>query len=785
MKEHKRVRDELLVLDRLEVGPVRLEPSRFTAPYAVFAGGQRDVFELIFKYDEPVFDPEDPGSANLAAVAAAQAALNYGLFCKELVFRGPFDTSDRRFIEEMARNTAREIYVNKILAHNSFLRGPVADLPRVKLGDYLLARIVFDEDDEEHAASNQTPKKSRFPSWQTDRSKHAVSSSGGKDSLVTYAVLEEIGAEVHPIFVNESGRHWYTALNAYRHFEKNVANTARVWTNVDRLYTFMLRRLSFVRPDFASVRADIYPVRLWTVAVFLFAELPLLRKRGIGRLLVGNEIDTTVRGSYRGISHYAGLYDQSRFFDNALSRYFAQKRWNVALFSILRPLSELLIEKILVERYRDLARHQVSCHAGHIEKDRVLPCGKCEKCRRIMAMMVALGADPRLCGYDVSRVDEALAGLASFGLHQEQASVEQVLHMLAERGKVPPEGRASRSIRRRPEVLQLRFDDQRSPLDAIPSSLRKSVYSIYLEHADGALRRRGGDWVDFNPRKGEALTAPYRFEVARVAPGKTPEPSNEEFVWGQMTWPDAKRALERVDVALLPVGAIEQHGPHLPVDTDFYDADRLCREVAKVCSQPRPLVLPGIPYGVSYHHDDFAGTISISPSTLSQFVYEIGMAVARQGITKLIIVNGHGGNEPALQLAAQLINRDAHIFTAVDTGQTSDADVEALAQTFNDVHAGEIETSTALASRPKLVREDRIASNVPRFSSDYLEFSSKRGISWYAQTERISTDGVMGDPTLATVEKGEAIWDVMIRNLAALIEDIKSMSLDEIYQRRY
>ena len=74
-----------------------------------------------------------------------------------------------------------------------------------------------------------------------DPGRHAVLSSGGKDSLLTYGLLQEIGREVHPIFVNESGRHWFTALNAYRHFESKVPHTARVWTNCDRVFSSMLK----------------------------------------------------------------------------------------------------------------------------------------------------------------------------------------------------------------------------------------------------------------------------------------------------------------------------------------------------------------------------------------------------------------------------------------------------------------------------------------------------------------------------------------------------------------
>ena len=113
--------DRLQVIDCLEVGPVRLQPKRLTAPYRVFQDGRQESFDLIYTYAEPVFDPDDPGSRNLAAVIAAQVALNYGLFCREIRLHGPFDTLDRRLIKTMAENTAKEIYVNKILASNPFL----------------------------------------------------------------------------------------------------------------------------------------------------------------------------------------------------------------------------------------------------------------------------------------------------------------------------------------------------------------------------------------------------------------------------------------------------------------------------------------------------------------------------------------------------------------------------------------------------------------------------------------------------------------------------------------
>ncbi len=777
----RRSGDPLAVLeciDRLTVGPVRLEPRRLTMPYVVEQGDRRTEHELIYRYEQDVFDPDSPAARNLAGLVGAQVALNYGLFCREIVFVGDYDRHDRRFLEEYAAHTAREVFAVKFVDDNPFLSEHVRTLPTERRDSWLRARILFDGD---------APKPATIPWPPPDPGKHAVLSSGGKDSLLSYGMLRETGREVHPVFVNESGRHWFTALNAYRSFAERDPLTSRVWTNADRVFSAMLRHLPFVRDDWQRHRADLYPIRLWTVAVFLFGALPVLVQRGIGNLHVGSEFDTTVRSTRGGVAHYCGLYDQSRWFDHAFSRWFRKKRWNVVQYSVLRPLSELLILKILTERYPDLQALQVSCHAPRKEPERVRPCGVCEKCRRVVSMLVALGSDPRGCGYDDAQIERCLGDLRSKGIHQETVGAKHLEHLLVERGRLPPD----RPTEPHPEVLQVRIDPEKSPVETVPRAIRAVLHRIWAEHADGAVRRVGRNWEPVDLFADALLAPPHFLEPGpRGAPGASRGEAGggalaESVLWGDMSWPEAKERLKSVRVALLPVGAIEQHGPHLPLDVDAYDAERLAREVAERCTHPRPLVLPLIAYGVSYHHDDFAGTISVGPDILSKIVYEIGMSVARQGIDKLVIVNGHGGNGPALHFAAQLINRDARIFTCVDTGESSDADIDEIASTHNDVHAGEIETSTTYALRPEVVRTDRIRSSVPRFSSHYLDFSSKRGVGWYGHTLHIAESGVMGDPTRATEKKGRKMWEIIVANLVEMVEDIKGLSLEEIHQRRY
>jgi hypothetical protein len=240
----------LLVFDRLEVGPVKVERKRLTMPYHLFYQDKTDQIELIYSYEEEVFEPSDPGSLNLAAMIGVQVALNYGLFCKTMVFHGVFDETDHHFIKDMAENTAREIYVKKFLEPNPFLKGEALGLPAVKRKRFLNAALEFPD-------SSRKELQHRWQLWSTNRERHVILSSGGKDSLLSYGLINEMGYETHPIFINESGRHWFTALNAYNYFKNNIPNTARVWTNSDRVFAWMLRHMPFIRQDFSRLRSDV------------------------------------------------------------------------------------------------------------------------------------------------------------------------------------------------------------------------------------------------------------------------------------------------------------------------------------------------------------------------------------------------------------------------------------------------------------------------------------------------------------------------------------------------
>lgn len=261
--------------------------------------------------------------------------------------------------------------------------------------------------------------------------------------------------------------------------------------------------------------------------------------------------------------------------------------------------------------------------------------------------------------------------------------------------------------------------------------------------------------------------------------------TKNSFLWETMTWKEIEEQLKKVDTAILPCGAIEQHGPHLPVDVDYYDAKYMALKVAESCANPKPFVLPTIPYGVSYHHSEFKGTISVTNNALSALIYDIGMSLAHNGIKKIIILNGHGDNKPTLTYAAQMINRDAKIFVCVDTGETSDVDLYGLIDTPNDIHAGEIETSTTLALRPEMVDMNLAVDETLDLANEYLDFTSERGVSWYVHTQRLSSSGVMGNAKKATAEKGQKMWDIAVHKMVEFVESIKNTPLEQLYQNRY
>ena len=210
---------------------------------------------------------------------------------------------------------------------------------------------------------------------------------------------------------------------------------------------------------------------------------------------------------------------------------------------------------------------------------------------------------------------------------------------------------------------------------------------------------------------------------------------------GERVWPE----IDGRPTLLVPVGSVEQHGPHLPLDTDT----RIAAAVAARAATGALLVAPPVAYGASGEHEGFAGTVSIGHEALRLLLVELGRSAARWA-GRLVFVNGHGGNVSSVVEAVRLLRyegRDAAWFACAAGG---------------DAHAGRTETSLMLALDPALVRPVRAAGNTAPLA-DLLPAMRAGGVA------AVSPNGVLGDPAGASADEGERLLAAMSDALGAAI----------------
>lgn len=215
------------------------------------------------------------------------------------------------------------------------------------------------------------------------------------------------------------------------------------------------------------------------------------------------------------------------------------------------------------------------------------------------------------------------------------------------------------------------------------------------------------------------------------------------------SWEDVAAAIEQGLIGILPVGAVEQHGAHLPLLTDTVLATGVARRIAEGCDG---LLLPALAYGDAWTAEDWSGTLSLSPETLRRSVEDIGRGLQRMGVRGLITVNGHFGNREPINLAARALSEASFPVLHLDYPR-----LEALAAELMEsapagpgfYHADEVETSMMLALAPDTVRMDRAAPEYPEFPE--LFGSEPMKLSAFNKS------GVFGDPRPATAAKGEEL----------------------------
>ena len=226
-----------------------------------------------------------------------------------------------------------------------------------------------------------------------------------------------------------------------------------------------------------------------------------------------------------------------------------------------------------------------------------------------------------------------------------------------------------------------------------------------------------------------------------------------------LTWPEAKEAISRARVALLPIGSTEQHGPHLPLGTDHLTAAWIAREAAR---QGGFLLLPTVPVGVSVHHRQFWGTLWVEPEVLRAYVEGIARALAYHGLKKFVLVNGHGGNTPALMDAARRL-RDEGIFAFVYVWWR--AVEEEIREVLEDGggHAGELETSVVWHIAPELVRPNKFPEAAAQAAPAWGR--KIQGVEVGYDTVDFAAAGCVGAPTKASPEKGRTILEAAVNKL--------------------
>jgi creatinine amidohydrolase len=251
-----------------------------------------------------------------------------------------------------------------------------------------------------------------------------------------------------------------------------------------------------------------------------------------------------------------------------------------------------------------------------------------------------------------------------------------------------------------------------------------------------------------------------------------------------MTWPEARRAAAEQRVVLLPVGAIEQHGPHLPVDVDNRIVTWLCDEAAR--QRPDLIVsAPPIHYGFNVHNMGFPGTVNVEVASFLAYVGDVCRSFVRQGHTRVLLVNGHGSNAMLCALVArEIVNTSEDALAAAVNHWSLAADLATEIRESGRggmAHACEYETSWYLFLDPGAVLMDRAVPDMLASRSRFVWVDLMAGngpVALIDDWSRVSNgSGVEGDPTTASAEKGKQYADVEVANLIAFCEDFRAMTV--------
>ncbi|MBV8373790.1 MAG: creatininase family protein [Candidatus Eremiobacteraeota bacterium] len=255
-----------------------------------------------------------------------------------------------------------------------------------------------------------------------------------------------------------------------------------------------------------------------------------------------------------------------------------------------------------------------------------------------------------------------------------------------------------------------------------------------------------------------------------------------KYRYGELTWPEVKAVAEEGRVAIVPIATLEDHGHHLPIDTDL----RLCTAVCEAAAARAPdriVLVPAINHGYSPHHLDFPGPITIGAHTLIDYGVDVCRSLAHHGFGKILIVNGHGSNTPFIDIIARLAVVETEALAAA-VNYWAAPGVREVAESLRESdkiggmnHACEFETSLYLALAPELVDMDQAVRELSHHPTKNYWGDLIGGDGPLVMMEywsALSETGVMGDPTKANAEKGRALFDAAANGIVELVDEMRA-----------
>ncbi|MBT2690368.1 creatininase family protein [Bacillus sp. ISL-47] len=249
----------------------------------------------------------------------------------------------------------------------------------------------------------------------------------------------------------------------------------------------------------------------------------------------------------------------------------------------------------------------------------------------------------------------------------------------------------------------------------------------------------------------------------------------------KMTWKEVEESLQTVEIAIIPVGAHEQHGPHMAESCDAVLAEKMAIKLGERMF-PYAIVTPVVNMGVSEHHMHFPGTISLQPATLIAVLKDMVSSLKQHGIKKFLFLNSHGGNQSTLNLAAMTITKelDVEVYYAKTTASAKES-IGKFVKSPLFGHSCEREVSEALYLAPELVRTELLEKGDIREDGRWKRLRPGKAVQGFYFYEEMTQNGCIGDGRQGSREIGKQIVDEALKNLTEELSELLDLKAELLY----